>query len=33
MDDVYIGAFTYISHKSVIGEGTQIYPQVYIGKM
>ncbi len=32
MDDVYIGAFTYISHKSVIGEGTQIYPQVYIGK-
>ena len=32
MDDVYIGAFTYISHKSVIGEGSQIYPQVYIGK-
>ncbi|WP_379969611.1 UDP-3-O-(3-hydroxymyristoyl)glucosamine N-acyltransferase [Epilithonimonas sp. UC225_85] len=31
-EDVYIGAFTYVSEKANIGDGTQIYPQVYIGK-
>lgn len=30
--DVYIGAFTYISEDVAIGDGTQIYPHVYIGK-
>lgn len=31
-EDVYIGAFTYVSEKANIGDGTQIFPQVYIGK-
>jgi len=31
-DQVYIVAFTYVSEKAKIGEGSQIYPQVYIGK-
>lgn len=31
-DDIYIGAFTYISEKVRIGDGSQIYPQVFIGK-
>ncbi len=31
-DKVYIGAFTYVSEKAKIGEGSQIYPHVYIGK-
>lgn len=31
-EDVYIGAFTYVSEKANIGDGTQIFPHVYIGK-
>lgn len=31
-EDVYIGAFTYVSEKADIGDGTQIYPHVYVGK-
>lgn len=31
-DDIYVGAFTYISEKVKIGDGSQIYPQVFIGK-
>ncbi len=31
-ENVYIGAFTYVSEKAKIGEGSMIYPQVYIGK-
>lgn len=31
-EDVYVGAFTCVSEKVKIGDGTQIYPQVYIGK-
>lgn len=31
-EEVYIGAFTYISEKAQIGDGTQIFPHVYIGK-
>lgn len=31
-EDVYIGAFTYVSEKAKIGDGTHVYPQVYIGK-
>lgn len=31
-EDVYIGAFTYVSEKARIGDGTQIFPHVYIGK-
>lgn len=31
-DDIYIGAYTYISEKVRIGDGSQIYPQVFIGK-
>ncbi|WP_299179652.1 UDP-3-O-(3-hydroxymyristoyl)glucosamine N-acyltransferase [uncultured Chryseobacterium sp.] len=31
-ENVYIGAFTYISEKAKIGSGSQIYPHVYVGK-
>lgn len=31
-EDVYIGAFTYVSEKARIGDGSQIFPHVYIGK-
>jgi UDP-3-O-[3-hydroxymyristoyl] glucosamine N-acyltransferase len=31
-DDVYIGAFSYVSEKAKIGKSTQIYPHVFIGK-
>lgn len=31
-EDVYVGAFTCVSEKVKIGDGSQIYPQVYIGK-
>lgn len=31
-DDIYIGAYTYISEKVRIGDASQIYPQVFIGK-
>ncbi|MNK19101.1 UDP-3-O-acylglucosamine N-acyltransferase [compost metagenome] len=31
-EDVYIGAFTYVSEKATVGDGTQIFPHVYIGK-
>lgn len=31
-EDVYIGAFTYVSEKANIGDGTQIFPHVYVGK-
>ncbi|KQR93528.1 UDP-3-O-(3-hydroxymyristoyl)glucosamine N-acyltransferase [Chryseobacterium sp. Leaf180] len=31
-ENIYIGAFTYISEKAKIGDGSQIYPHVYIGK-
>lgn len=31
-EDVYIGAFTYVSEKAKIGDNTQIFPHVYIGK-
>ena len=31
-ENVYIGAFTYVSEKAKVGENTQIYPHVYIGK-
>ena len=30
-DDVFVGAFSYIGERAVIGEGCKIYPQVYIG--
>ncbi len=29
---VYVGAFSYISKKSVIGKNSQIYPQVFVGE-
>ncbi|MGZ5188092.1 MAG: UDP-3-O-(3-hydroxymyristoyl)glucosamine N-acyltransferase, partial [Kaistella sp.] len=31
-ENVYVGAFTCVSEKVRIGAGSQIYPQVYIGK-
>lgn len=31
-ENVYIGAFTYVSEKAKVGDNTQIYPHVYIGK-
>lgn len=31
-DDIYVGAFTYISERATIGKGVKIYPQVYIGE-
>ena len=31
-DNIYIGAFTYISNNVKIGDNVQIYPQVYIGE-
>jgi UDP-3-O-[3-hydroxymyristoyl] glucosamine N-acyltransferase len=31
-EGVYIGAFTYVSEKAKIGDNTQIFPHVYIGK-
>lgn len=31
-EEIYVGAFTYISEKVKIGAGSQIYPQVFIGK-
>ncbi|UOE40437.1 UDP-3-O-(3-hydroxymyristoyl)glucosamine N-acyltransferase [Chryseobacterium suipulveris] len=31
-ENVYVGAFTCVSEKVRIGDGTQIYPHVYIGK-
>lgn len=31
-ENVYIGAFTYVSEKAEVGDNTQIYPHVYIGK-
>lgn len=31
-ENVYVGAFTCVSEKVTIGDGTQLYPQVYIGK-
>ena len=31
-ENVYVGAFTCVSEKVRIGDGTQIYPQVFIGK-
>ncbi len=31
-ENVYVGAFTCVSEKVKIGDGTQIYPQVFIGK-
>lgn len=31
-EDVYVGAFTCVSEKVRIGDGSQIYPQVFIGK-
>lgn len=31
-EEIYVGAFTYISEKVKIGDGSQIYPQVFIGK-
>ncbi len=31
-ENVYIGAFTYVSEKATVGDGTQIFPHVYIGK-
>lgn len=30
-DDVFVGAFTYIGERAVVGEGCKLYPQVYIG--
>lgn len=30
-DDVFVGAFTYIGERAVVGSGCKIYPQVYIG--
>lgn len=30
--DIYVGKFTYISKNCVIGNNTQIYPQVFIGE-
>jgi UDP-3-O-[3-hydroxymyristoyl] glucosamine N-acyltransferase len=30
-DDVFVGAFTYIGERAVVGNGCKIYPQVYIG--
>lgn len=31
-EDVYIGAFTYLSEKVKVGDGTQIFPHVYVGQ-
>ncbi len=31
-EDVYVGAFSCVSEKVKIGDGTQVYPHVYIGK-
>jgi UDP-3-O-[3-hydroxymyristoyl] glucosamine N-acyltransferase len=31
-DNVYVGAFSYISKKAKIGKGTRIYPNAYIGE-
>lgn len=31
-ENVYVGAFSYLSEKVKVGDGTQIYPQVFIGK-
>ncbi len=31
-ENIHVGAFSYISEKVKIGDGTQIYPQVFIGK-
>ncbi|AZI34164.1 UDP-3-O-(3-hydroxymyristoyl)glucosamine N-acyltransferase [Kaistella carnis] len=31
-ENVYVGAFTCVSEKVKIGDGSQIYPQVFIGK-
>jgi UDP-3-O-[3-hydroxymyristoyl] glucosamine N-acyltransferase len=31
-EDVYIGAFSYVSKKAKIGKGTRIYPNVFIGE-
>ncbi|MBC7424890.1 MAG: UDP-3-O-(3-hydroxymyristoyl)glucosamine N-acyltransferase [Bacteroidia bacterium] len=31
-EDIYVGAFTVIEENSKIGKGTQLYPQVYIGR-
>ncbi|MEC5395462.1 UDP-3-O-(3-hydroxymyristoyl)glucosamine N-acyltransferase [Bergeyella sp. RCAD1439] len=31
-ENIYVGAFTYLSEKVRVGDDTQIYPQVYIGK-
>lgn len=30
-DDVFVGAFSYIGERAVVGSGCKIYPQVYIG--
>jgi UDP-3-O-[3-hydroxymyristoyl] glucosamine N-acyltransferase len=30
-DDAYVGAFTYIGERAVVGEGCKLYPQVYTG--
>ncbi|MBP3349286.1 MAG: UDP-3-O-(3-hydroxymyristoyl)glucosamine N-acyltransferase [Bacteroidaceae bacterium] len=30
-DDAYVGAFTYIGERAVVGKGCKLYPQVYIG--
>ena len=30
-DDAYVGAFTYIGERAVVGVGCKLYPQVYIG--
>lgn len=30
-EDVFIGAFTYIGERAVVGKGCKIFPQVYIG--
>lgn len=31
-DNIYIGAFSYISDKVVLGKNVRVYPQVYIGE-
>lgn len=31
-NDVYIGAYTYVSEKAVIGDGCSLYPNVFIGE-
>lgn len=31
-EEIYVGAFAYISENVNIGEATEIYPQVYVGK-